>query len=74
MSAPVERPKSRFSRPTLIILGVGLFLIVAYFLLTGLHIGKFGSESDIGGGLILLAGLPIAALGAVMAIIEFKRR
>lgn len=74
MNAPAERRKSLFSRPTLITLGVGSLLIVTYFLLSQLHIGKFGAESDIGGGLILLVDCSLAGLGAVMAIIEFGRR
>jgi hypothetical protein len=78
---PTERTKmmsstkgARVSRPALILLGVGFLLIVAYVLLSHFRIGKFGAESDIGGGLILLAGYSLAGLGAVMAILGLKRR
>lgn len=74
MNAPVDGSQSRFSRTTLILIGVGSFLIVAYFLLSQFHIGKFGADSDIGGGFILLVGGCLAFAGAVMAIYEFKRR
>lgn len=69
-----ERRRRRVSRPALIVVGVGILLIVAYFLLSHFHIGKVGAESDIGGGLILLAGYCLAGLGVVMSIIGLKRR
>lgn len=68
MSNPVERRQPRRSRPPLTLLGVGSLLIGAYFLLSQLQVGKFGAESDIGGGLLLLAGCSLAGLGAVTAI------
>lgn len=73
MNASVEKHKFRLSRPTLIFLGLGIFLIVAYFLLAHFHIGKFGADSDIGGGLVLAAGYLFTFVGVLMAIIEFRK-
>lgn len=74
MKAPADRRRSRFSRLTLILLGAGSILIAVYCLLSRFQVGKFGAESDIGGGLVLLAGCSLAGLGAVLAIIDLKRR
>lgn len=42
---------------------LGMGLILLYLALSLAHVGKFGAPTDIGGGLIPLAGLILVAVG-----------
>lgn len=53
-------------RPGAILLAVGALLVLAYELLSALDVGKIGDPTDIGGGLIVLAGVALACVGAVL--------
>jgi hypothetical protein len=51
---------------SLLTLLAGVLLVALYFLLRLLHIGGIGDPTDIGGGLILLVGYVVTAVGAVL--------
>ena len=56
-------PVRRSSVATLL---TGVLAVAVYFVLRGLEIGKIGAETDIGGGLLLLVGYVLTALGVVL--------
>jgi len=58
-------PVRRSSLGTLL---TGVLLVAAYFLLSGLEVGKLGAETDIGGGLLLLLGYVLTAVGVVLVV------
>jgi len=49
-----------------LVLLAGLAVVAAYYLLSALEIGKIGAPTDIGGGLIALAGYVITGIGVFM--------
>ena len=50
------------------LIGLGVLLVVAYKILQAAEIGKIGAPTDIGGGLIPLAGFAAIFAGVVLLI------
>jgi hypothetical protein len=50
-----------------------VILVAAYFALKLLDVGKIGDPTDIGGGVILLVGYALTAVGAVLIARDFLR-
>lgn len=73
MTAPA-RHWPNLSKTALGLLGIGILFIVAYFVLDLFDVGKIGAPTDIGGGLILLAGYVLIAIALVMGVIELVHR
>ncbi len=73
MTSPTRR-RFRPSTVTVSLVALGMLLIVAYLALSWLGIGKIGDPTDIGGGVMLLAGYALAGTGLVSGIIDFVRR
>lgn len=66
--------RARSPRPAaLLVLAVGLGLIVLYFVLRALQVGKIGQPTDIGGGGILLLGYIVTIGGLAWIITEMVR-
>jgi hypothetical protein len=61
-------------RPAAVLLGAGVLLAVAYELLSAFGVGKIGEPTDIGGGFIFLAGIGLAAVGAVLLVVALLQR
>jgi len=57
---------SAVRRSSVATLLTGVLVVAVYFVLRGLEIGKIGAETDIGGGMLLLMGYVLTALGAVL--------
>lgn len=53
--------------PAVVSTGVGAVLVVIYHVLAALEVGKIGAPTDIGGGLILLAGYVLIVAGVALA-------
>lgn len=50
---------------------VGAFLVLLVWTLSALEVGKFGQETDIGGGVILLLGY-LLTLGGIVSLIKTR--
>jgi hypothetical protein len=55
-------------KSSLLTLVLGVLLVGAYFLLKAFDV--VGQPTDIGGGLILLAGYVVTAVGAVLVVLR----
>jgi F0F1-type ATP synthase assembly protein I len=55
------------------LLTFGALLVVVYWVLITLKVGKFGAESDIGGGLILLLAFGVLVAGAISLVVDLLR-
>ncbi len=60
------------SKSTVVLLGVGLLLIIIYFVLEARDL--VGPPTEGGGGLILLVGYFLVAAGVIKRIVDFVRR
>jgi len=60
-------------RGSVVVFLAGVVLVASYFVLSGLDVGKIGDPTDIGGGLILLAGYVLTAVGAVRIGVDLVR-
>jgi hypothetical protein len=56
------------------LIAIGIALNVLYYVLKAAEIGDIGAPTDIGGGLIPLAGYIAAAAGVVLLILAFLDR
>jgi hypothetical protein len=56
------------------LIALGIALHVLYYILKAAEIGNIGAPSDIGGGLIPLAGYIAAAAGVVLLILRWLDR
>jgi hypothetical protein len=56
------------------LIALGVALHVLYYVLKTAEIGKIGAPTDIGGGLIPLAGYIAAAAGVVLLILGLRDR
>lgn len=50
-----------------------MLVIAVYFALDAFNVGEIGAPTDIGGGLILLAGYILVWIGVVTGVIHFVR-
>ena len=71
-AVPPHRPAGGVRRSSLFTLAAGVVLVEAYFVLRAFHV--MGQPTDIGGGLILVAGYVVTALGAVLASRDLLRQ
>ena len=64
----------RTPRPAaLLVLGVGFAIVVLYFVLKALQVGKIGQPTDIGGGAIVLLGYIVTIGGLAWVITDMVR-
>jgi uncharacterized membrane protein YgdD (TMEM256/DUF423 family) len=70
---PTGRPFGAVRKGSLVTLLAGVILVAAYFALKLLDVGKIGDPTDIGGGVILLVGYALTAIGAVLIARDFLR-
>ena len=62
--------KSPTRKESIIVAALGLLLIIIYFVLTQAHVGRFGADTDIGGGFLLVAGIAVTIAGLVLFVIS----
>lgn len=55
-------------------LATGVTLVLLYWVLAGLEVGKIGAPTDIGGGAILLAAYALSLVGAVGILVSWLDR
>lgn len=67
-------PETAVRRLSMVVMLSGLAFVAVYYLLSAFEIGKIGAPSDIGGGLILLAGYVITSLGVILIGRDLIRR
>lgn len=67
------RPSGAVRKGSLVTLLAGVILVVAYFALKLLDVGRIGDSTDLGGGAILLVGYVLTAVGAVLITRDFLR-
>jgi hypothetical protein len=71
MATDERTPYVRRESVKIFLAGVGV--VVLYVLLRALDVGKIGDPADIGGGLFLLVGYPLTAIGALMIVRDVIR-
>lgn len=62
--------RSRSEKAFLAIVVIGLLIVAAYYIMDVFSIGKIGDPTDIGGGMMAMAGYFITTVGAIGLVLS----